>query len=364
MRVLITGSEGFIGKNLQFKLKEIGVEFFCFNKNSNPEELKKQIELVNFIFHFAGVNRPEAIEDFEIHNQNFTELVCNEIVASGRKIPVLFTSSIQALSDNPYGLSKLNAENFLLELKEFGSKIYIFRLANVFGKWSRPNYNSVVATFCNNVIYQLPLTIDDPEKIIKLSYIDDVISDFINILFNFDKIESFVKTPDFEEITVGKLAEIIQSFGISNFLPHAGFGLTRKLYATFLSFKKPGMFSYKLDAHKDERGKFVEFLKAPNFGQVSYFTAGPNVTRGGHYHHTKNEKFLVVKGKALFRFINIVTNENYALEVDGLNPTVVETIPGWAHNITNLGADEMIVIIWANEIFDKNKPDTIQFRSL
>ena len=362
MHILITGAEGFIGKNLQVRLRELGVTFSCFNKGSDITTLRNLISQSDFIFHLAGVNRTNDNSDFKIYNEDLTELICKEIIACEKKINVLFASSTQAGVNNPYGISKINAEQHLHQVINNGSKFFIYRLPNVFGKWSRPNYNSVVATFCFNISNSLPIKVDDPDAVIRLSYIDDVIDDFLLVMKNCHEMECFIKTPGYEQITVGRLAAIIQSFGEHELAPKAGCGILRQLYATYLSFKTPENFSYKLKEHKDYRGRFVEFLKTEDSGQVSYFTALPSVTRGGHYHHTKNEKFLVVKGTAIFRFVNLNTGEKHSLKVDAIDAKVVETIPGWVHDITNVGDDEMIVLLWANEIFDRSQPDTIAYK--
>jgi UDP-2-acetamido-2,6-beta-L-arabino-hexul-4-ose reductase len=362
MNILITGAEGFIGKNLQVRLRELGVNFSCFNKSSHISTLKSLISQSDFIFHLAGVNRTNDNSHFKINNEDLTELICKEILASGKRINVLFASSTHAGLNNPYGISKLNAEQHLQKIIDNGSKFFIYRLPNVFGKWSRPNYNSVVATFCFNISNSLPIKVDDPDVIIRLSYIDDVIDDFLLVMNKYKEIDSFIKTPGYEEIKLGRLAKLIQSFDEHDSVPKVGCGILRQLYATYLSFKTPGNFAYKLREHKDYRGRFVEFLKTEDSGQFSYFTAMPNVTRGGHYHHTKNEKFLVVKGTALFRFINLNSGEKYSLKVDAIDANVVESIPGWVHDVTNVGDGEMIVLLWASELFDRSQPDTITYK--
>ena len=360
-RVLLTGADGFVGRNLQVKLKELAFGFSVFNHHDIKSNFPDLIRESDFIFHLAGVNRPSRDIDFKIFNEDFTGELCELIKANKRPVSIVFSSSIQADLDNPYGLSKLNSENLLNELKELGCKVYIYRLPNLFGKWSRANYNSVVATFCDNTLKDKEIYVSDPDRVLKLAYIDDVLDEFISTLINDEGGFSFTKTIGYDEITLSELANIINSFKKNEVVSSVGEGLLRKLYATFLSYKEPENFSYQLTSHADSRGVFVEFLKTESSGQISFFTAGLGVTRGGHYHHTKNEKFLVVKGRARFQFVHIFTNQKYVLEVDAGLPTIVETIPGWAHEITNIGNEEMLVIIWANEIFDKNKPDTFKF---
>ena len=364
MKVLITGVNGFVGKNLQLHLAERkDVQVVCFTRDMTQHDLAAALEGVDFVFHLAGVNRPKDTAEFAEGNTGLTEQLCDLIRASGRPIPVLYTSSIQAEADNPYGVSKLAAEQALVALeRDTGSPVYLYRLPNVFGKWSRPNYNSAIATFCHNIANDLPIQINAPAALVRLVYVDDVIKDFLRLL---QTQPAGVVRPEVSPsyaITVGELAEQIRAFkrGRESMVTEpVGVGLIRALYATYLSFLRPDQFSYTLTVHGDSRGRFVEMLKTKDSGQFSFFTAHPGITRGGHYHHTKNEKFLVVQGKARFGFCHIVTGETYELFTDGEMPEVVETVPGWSHDITNVGSNEMIVMLWANEIFDRQHPDTI-----
>lgn len=363
MRALVTGANGFIGKNLIVHLHEQGVEAVPFTRDMALGELSAALGGVDFVFHLAGVNRPKDTAEFAEGNSGLTEQLCDLIRASGRSTPVLYTSSIQALADNPYGVSKLAAEEALVALeKDTRSPVYLYRLPNVFGKWSRPNYNSAVATFCHNIANDLPIQINDSAALVRLVYVDDVVKDFLRLL---DERPVGVVRPEVSPvytIAVGELADQIKSFkgGRDSMVTEAvGTGLIRALYATYLSFLRPEQFSYTLNAHADARGRFVEMLKTKDSGQFSFFTAHPGITRGGHYHHTKNEKFLVIQGKARFGFRHVVTGETYELFTDGEKPEVVETVPGWSHDITNIGSNEMIVMLWANEIFDRQNPDTV-----
>ena len=363
MRVLVTGANGFIGKNLLVHLREMGVETIPFTHEMTLQDLTASLDDVDFVFHLAGVNRPEEVAEFTAGNVGLTRQLCDLIRASGQHIPVLYTSSIQAEADNPYGVSKLSAENALMALeKDTGSPVYLYRLPNVFGKWSRPNYNSAVATFCHNVAYDLPIHINDPASTIRLVYIDDVVKDFLRMLEELPRsVARPTVSPEYT-MTVGELANQIQLFKAgreSLTTEPVGAGLTRALYATYLSFLRPEQFSYTLPVHADSRGRFVEVLKTKDSGQFSFLTAHPGVTRGGHYHHSKSEKFLVMQGSARFCFRHIVTGETYELLTEGEKPKVVETIPGWTHDITNVGDNEMIVMLWANEVLDRQQPDTI-----
>lgn len=362
MRILVTGANGFIGRNLTTRLGEDDdVEIVMFSRENSLDDLQKMIKRVDAVVHLAGTNRSENDSDFIEGNQKLTDFLCQSLSSTGRKIPVIFTSSIHADLDNPYGSSKHAAEEILKRYsKETGSKVYIYRLTNVFGKWCRPNYNSVVATFCYNIANDLPIHIHDPNTELDLVYIDDVVKEFINVLFACDKSSAPNVFPLYT-IKLGELAEQLKTFHDSRntlVIGEIGIGLTRALYATYISYLRPEFFSYELLTHGDKRGIFTEILKTEGSGQLSFFTAHPGVTRGGHYHHTKNEKFLVISGYAKFDFRHIVTGERHTIEVNSRSPEVVETVPGWTHSITNIGDSEMVVMLWANEIYDENNPDT------
>lgn len=363
LRVLVTGSDGFIGKNLLVKLVEHSIDHTCFTRHQSLEDLPRLLENIDFVFHLAGVNRPKDPFEFTKHNYELTAELIAAIQITKRAIPIVFTSSTQAVLDNAYGTSKKLAEEALIEFSNSSmAPIFIYRLPNVFGKWAKSNYNSVIATFCNNISQNLPIQIDDPSKVITLLYIDDLLNSFIDILKNSSSGISWpVVKPEYR-ISIGDLAGQIQAFRDSRdtlLTEEVGSGFKRALYATYLSYLKPEQFAYKLQAHEDTRGRFVEMLKTKNSGQFSFFTAHPGVRRGGHYHHTKSEKFLVLQGLAKFCFRNLLTNETYELTVDGATPKIVETIPGWTHDITNIGNNELIVMLWASEAFDRAKPDTI-----
>lgn len=363
MKVLITGADGFIGKNLIVRLRERDdVNILCFTRRDDARLLPALMLEVDFVFHLAGVNRPQDPQEFLSGNTDLTQALCDAIKASGKSLPVLYTSSSQAEQDNPYGSSKRGAEEALLELAgTSGAAVHLFRLPNVFGKWARPNYNSAVATFCHNITRDLPIQINDPHARINLVYIDDVVRHFIAVMDGGLAGEPFVSIDPQYSITVGELAEQLYAFRDSRktlVTEAVGTGFVRALYSTYLSYLPPESFTYEVPIHDDSRGVFVEMLKTKDSGQFSYFTAHPGITRGGHYHHSKTEKFLVIKGKACFRFRQIVSGEFYELFTDGEQPEIVETVPGWTHDITNVGDEEMIVMLWANEIFDREHPDT------
>jgi len=363
MRVLVTGANGFIGKNLMIHLKECpDLKIITFLKGEPLETLTKKVALSDFIFHLAGANRPKNEIEFQTINTDLTHFICNAIQALGRRIPIVYTSSTQAECDNPYGKSKYMAEEALRSFSlSYDNPVYIYRLPNVFGKWCRPNYNSAVATFCHNITQGLPIQINDPKAVINLVYIDDVVSDFLRIMKDNPSYDCNQKIQPVYVITVGDLAKRLNLFKenrTSLVTESVGTGLTRALYSTFISYFTSKQFSYSLEKHEDSRGVFVEMLKTHDSGQFSYFTAHPGVTRGGHYHHTKSEKFLVIQGKARFGFQQIETGETYECFTRGSSPEIIETIPGWAHDITNVGDDKMIVLLWANEIFNPEDPDT------
>lgn len=363
MKVLVTGADGFIGKNLCIALSEREeCEILRITRANSSEDLRASAEQADAVIHLAGVNRPKEPSEFAVGNADFTRTLCDALYQTGRPIPVAFASSIQAELDNPYGQSKRQAESHLRQYGErTGAPVALYRLANVFGKWSRPNYNSAVATFCHNIARGLPIRIDDPNSRVRLVYVDDVIAEFLRFLDEPGQNIRFAEAGPVYQTTVGELAKQIEAFKDvrqSLVTERVGTGLVRALYATYMSFLPPEDFSYGVPQHGDARGVFVEMLKTQDSGQFSFFTAHPGITRGGHYHHTKTEKFLVIKGHARYRFRHILTNETFELESHGGQPLIVETIPGWAHDITNIGDDELVVMLWANEIFDRQRPDT------
>jgi UDP-2-acetamido-2,6-beta-L-arabino-hexul-4-ose reductase len=286
----------------------------------------------------------------------------------GKSIPVLMASSAQAELDNPYGRSKLAAEQALQTMAtEHNNSVAIYRLPGVFGKWCKPNYNSVVATFCHNKAHDLPVQINDAQVRVRLVYVDDLVNTFLcQLTTEWSGIVRPNVAPEYT-ITLGELSDQIDAFKncrTSLASERVGTGLTRALYATYVSYLPVNKFAYSVPAYGDVRGVFVEMLKTPDAGQFSFFTAHPGITRGGHYHHTKTEKFLVIKGHARFGFRHMLTNEVHHLETSGEYPEVVETVPGWTHDITNIGSEEMVVMLWANEIYDRANPDTIASKVL
>jgi len=369
MKVLITGANGFLGKNLRQQLAErTDVEVVCFTREDDVSTLPSRLEGMDFVFHLAGVNRPLNVEEFNTGNAELTvelsKAVCDLATRTGRKVPVLYASSIQAELDNPYGISKRKAEDAVRAASAHDIPVFIFRLPNVFGKWCRPNYNSVVATYCHNIALGLPIQINDPAAVLTLAYVDDVVDIFVQAMDGQRPLideQGFAHVSPRYTITVGELAARLQAYRDSRqtlMTERVGTGLERALYSTYVSYLSKESFSYAVPQHVDKRGVFVEMLKTPDSGQFSYFTAHAGVIRGGHYHHTKTEKFLVIKGRARFRFRHMQTGDTCEIYTSGDKPEIVETVPGWTHDITNVGTDELIAMLWANEIFDRSKPDT------
>jgi UDP-2-acetamido-2,6-beta-L-arabino-hexul-4-ose reductase len=370
--VLVTGSEGFIGKNLVTKLKEAkNISINTFNRDTDILLLDKYLKRADYVIHLAGENRARDLNNFTLNNVDFTSLICDKILSEisdpNRSIKIIFTSSIQATLDNPYGRSKLEAEK---KIKTLSSKknciINIFRLPGIFGKWCKPNYNSVVATFCHNIAREIPIKINNEKTVLELVYVDDVLNSLISSL---DESENDIyKTvkPEYS-INLGELASQIKTFKLSREnlrIDSFGYGFIKKLYSTYLSYLPSNQFSYKLNKNIDSRGKFVEVLKSSIFGQVSYLTINANQDRGGHYHHTKTEKFLVLKGEANFRFKNLITKEFVQIKVSSNDARIVDTIPGWTHDIVNTTSEEVIIMIWSNEIYDPNNSDTVENKIL
>ncbi|HEV2080932.1 MAG TPA: NAD-dependent epimerase/dehydratase family protein [Brevundimonas sp.] len=369
MAVVVTGANGFVGKTLMVRLAERGVDAVGFGRGDD-EAMLAAVARADFVFHLAGVNRPQNEEEFVTGNADLTARVCAALAAAGNAAPLVISSSTQAERDNPYGRSKRAAEDAALaHAAATGAPVHVFRLTNVFGKWARPNYNSAVATFCHNVAHGLPISVNDPAAPLKLVYVDDVCDAFLRVLddpggAHGDRPGFAHAGPEYET-TVGAVADLIRRFPESRttmVTDRVGTGLTRALHATYLSYLKPEDFAYDVPRHGDPRGVFVEMLKTPDCGQFSYFTAGPGITRGQHYHHTKTEKFLVLTGRARFGFRHILTGETFHLETEGGQGRIVETIPGWTHDITNVGDQEMVVMLWANEIFDRARPDTVAMK--
>jgi len=362
MKILITGGLGFIGQNLALKLNEQGFSTLLFDKDNTNEQLEAMINDADFIVHLAGVNRPLNKEEFYSGNANLTYHLTELIKKHKRNIPLIFSSSIQAVLDNDYGKSKKQAEDYLLKYKkETGNEVFIFRLPNLFGKWSRPNYNSVVATFCHNVAHNLPLTVNDPSYELELVHIDDVVDAFIAVIQNGSEVV-FNSVSITHKVTLETLAKLINGFKESRkslYLPFVGDAFIEKLYATYLTYLDESDFAYKVKSHIDERGSFTELFKTLGYGQFSVNVAKPGITKGNHYHHTKNEKFIVLSGEGIIKLRHVNNDKIIELPVNGDDLTIVDMIPGYTHSIINTGKSDLVFFIWGSENFDVDRPDTI-----
>lgn len=364
MKILVTGAKGFIGKNLIAELNNRKFEEICeVDIDTNKNLLEEYTKDCDFVFHLAGVNRPEKDEEFMNGNFGFTSELLSLLKKYNNKAPILITSSIQAERDNPYGLSKKAGEDLIFDYgKENSIKTYVYRLPNVFGKWSRPNYNTVVATYCYNIARDLPIQVNNPEEELNFVYIDDILEEFVGALDDkVNKSNSFCFVPVTHNVKLGELAEIIKSFKESRTnlsVPNMENPLVKKLYSTYLSFLPENEFAYPLKMNVDNRGSFTEFLRTGDRGQVSVNISKPGITKGNHWHHTKNEKFLVVSGEGLIRFRKIDSEEIIEYRVSGEKLEVVDIPIGYVHNIQNIGKSDMVTIMWANEAFNSKKPDT------
>lgn len=377
MNILVTGARGFVGKNLVAQLHNIQdgkaknyaisgqeIKVFEYDIDSDPAELDVYCKSADFVFNLAGVNRPKDPEEFMTGNFGFASLLLDTLKKHKNSCPVMISSSIQAELDNPYGESKRAGENLLFEYsKETGAKVLVYRFPNLFGKWCRPNYNSAVATFCNNIANDLPIKVNDPSVVMHLVYIDDVVDELINALGgNEHRRGDYCYVPVEHTITLGEIVDLIYSFkdmpeNLS--VPDFGKPFTKKLYSTYLSYLPKAKFSYPLKMNVDGRGSFTEIIRTADRGQFSVNISKPGITKGQHWHNTKNEKFVVVSGHGLIQLRKIGTDEVINFEVSGDKIEVVEMIPGYTHNIINLSdTDDLVTFMWCNECFDPNRPDT------
>ena len=357
MKILITGSNGFVGRNLCAALAEH--ELFKYDIDSNPSLLNTYCKDAEFVFHLAGVNRPTDPKEFMEGNHDFTLLLINTLKNHKNTCPIVMSSSIQASLDNLYGKSKLAAEELLKSYGEkTGAKVIIYRFPNTFGKWCRPNYNSAVATFCYNIARDLPIIVNDPSTKLTLAYIDDVIDEFKRTLTG-DEYPNKLVTHD---VTLGQIVELIEEFKNSRetlSIPDLNDPFVKKLHATYLSYLPEDSFSYPLNMNVDNRGSFTEILRTEHHGQFSVNISKPGITKGNHWHNTKNEKFLVVSSTGIIRFRRIDSDDIVEYQVSGDKPEVVDIPPGYTHNIENTGETDLVTFIWCNERFNPENPDTI-----
>lgn len=377
MNILVTGAKGFVGRNLVSQLRNIQygkaknyaisgqeIKVFEYDIDSDPAELDAYCKNADFVFNLAGINRPKDPAEFMKGNFGFASRLLDTLKKYGNRCPVMISSSIQAELDNPYGKSKRAGEHLLFNYAmETGAKVLVYRFPNLFGKWCRPNYNSVVATFCHNIAHDLPIQVNDPSVVMRLVYIDDVVDELIAALSGKEhKDGDFCYVPTTHAITLGEIVELIDSFkGMPDNLavPKLDDPFTKKLYSTYLSYLPKEKFFYPLKMNVDNRGSFTEIIRTADRGQFSVNISKPGVTKGEHWHHTKNEKFVVVKGHGLIRLRKIGTDEIIDFEVSGDRIEVVEMIPGYTHNIINLSeTEDLVTFMWCNECFDPNRPDT------
>lgn len=374
--ILITGAYGFVGKNLSESLAcirdgkdrthpelEIG-EIYLYDIDTDPVLLPEYCKKADFVFHLAGVNRPKDTAEFMQGNFGFTTTLLDTLKSVGNKAPIMISSSIQAALDNPYGQSKKAGEDAVFAYgKENNVDVLVYRFPNLFGKWCRPNYNSVIATFCNNIANDLPITVNDRSVVLTLCYIDDLVSEMLRALAgNPTRAGEFCEVPVTHKISLGELADTLISFKESRekrSVADMSDPLTKKLYATYLSYLPPeDGFSYPLTMNVDARGSFTEVFRTEERGQVSVNISKPGIVKGNHWHHTKNEKFLVVSGKGVIRFRKVGESKVYEYFVSGDKLEVVDIPTGYTHNIENLGDGDMVTLMWANECFDPARPDT------
>ena len=376
MKILVTGAKGFVGRNLCAQLRNIrdgkarwyeGVaveEIYEYDVDSAPEELEAWCRDADFVFNLAGVNRPKDPAEFMAGNFGFASTLLETLKRHGNRCPVMVSSSIQAALDNPYGESKRAGEELMFGYaKETGARVLVYRFPNVFGKWCRPNYNSAVATFCNNIANGLPITVNDPNAVLNLVYIDDVVDELIGALVGKEhRTGDYCMVPVFHTVVLGDIVNLLYSFKDMRDnlqVPDLGDAFTRKLYSTYLSYLPAEGFRYPLKMNVDGRGSFTEIIRTPDRGQFSVNVSKPGITKGEHWHHTKNEKFLVVRGHGLIRLRKVGTDEVVEFEVSGEKLEVVEMIPGYTHSIVNLSeTEELVTFMWANEAFDPGRPDT------
>lgn len=379
MKILVTGAKGFVGRNLVSQLHNIrdnkarwyplteqkNITVYEYDIDSDPAELDVYCQDADFVFNLAGVNRPKDPEEFMQGNFGFASHLLDTLKRHGNKCPVMISSSIQASLDNPYGESKRAGEELMFKYSEqTGAKVLVYRFSNLFGKWCRPNYNSVIATFCHNIANGLPIQINDPSVILNLEYIDDVVDELIGALTGNEHSDGkYCRVPVHHSVSLGRIVELLEDFKNSRQtlnIPDMGDSFTKKLYSTYLSYLPQNGFCYPLLMHCDERGSFTELFKTYDRGQISVNITKPHVIKGNHWHHTKIEKFVVVSGKGIVRFKDVRNPDAELIEytVSGDKIEVIDVPVGYTHNFENLGDSDMVTLIWCNECFNQDRPDT------
>lgn len=364
MKILVTGAKGFIGRNLIAQLKNRKyTDIMEYDMDSNVSVLDGYCKEADFVFHLAGVNRPKDQTEFMGGNFGFTSTLLVALNKYNNHCPIMISSSVQAEKNNPYGKSKKAGEHLVFKYrKETGAKVLVYRFPNVFGKWCRPNYNSAIATFCYNISRNLPITVSDSSAVLNLVYIDDVVDELIRALEgNQNTVGKYCEVPIVYRASLGKIVDLLYSFQKireNHFIPELSNDFIKKLYSTYLSYLPEEQFSYELPMHEDERGSFTEFVKTTGRGQVSINISKPGITKGNHWHNTKNEKFLVVNGKGVIRFRKVNSDKIIEYFVSGEKMEVVDIPTGYTHNIENIGDTDLVTVMWANECFDPDNPDT------
>lgn len=377
MKILVTGAQGFVGKNLVRTLETIrdkknntyklssDLVIYEYDLQNTIDDLKRFTEDCDFVVHLAGVNRPNDPSEFYEGNKGFTETLCSYLKSAGNKAPILISSSIQASRDNDYGKSKKEGEELLTAFgRENGNPIFIYRFANLFGKWCRPNYNSVTATWCYNITHGLDIQVNDESVILPLVYIDDVVEEIIHCIEGtptYDEMNHYYTVEPIHNVSLGHMKELLYNFKSSRVdlsVANQSDAFTKKLYATYLSYLPEEEFSYPLKMNVDFRGSFTEFIRTEEHGQVSVNISKPGIIKGNHWHHTKNEKFLVVSGEGIIRFRKIGDEKVIEYKVSGDKLEVIDIPTGYTHNIENIGKSDMVTVMWANEPFNPEKPDT------
>lgn len=378
MKILVTGARGFVGRNLVSQLRNIrdgkiknhvlsgtDLEILEYDVDTDPSLLDGYCRQADFVFNLAGVNRPKDQAEFMKGNFGFASILLDTLKKHGNTCPVMISSSTQAALDNPYGESKRAGEELMFGYaRETGAKVLVYRFPNVFGKWCRPNYNSAVATFCHNIAHGLPIQVNDPNVVMRLVYIDDVVEELIGALSGQEHRQGdYCEVPVVHTVTLGRIVELLYSFKESRNtlgVPDLGDAFTKKLYSTYLSYLPEDAFGYPLKMNVDARGSFTEIIRTPDRGQFSVNISKPRIAKGNHWHHTKNEKFLVVSGKGVIRFRNMSDPDGKVLEyfVSGDKLEVIDIPTGYTHNIENLGDTDMVTFMWCNECFDPERPDT------
>ena len=378
MKILITGARGFVGRNLVAQLRNIQsgkaknyalsgaeLEIFEYDVDTDPALLSEYCQQADFVFNLAGVNRPKDQTEFMTGNFGFASILLGTLRKYGNACPVMISSSTQAALDNPYGESKRAGEELMFcYARETGAKVLVYRFPNVFGKWCRPNYNSAVATFCHNIAHDLPIQVNDPNVVMHLVYIDDVVDELIGALSGGEHHKgNYCEVPVVHTVTLGKIVELLYEFKECRktlSVPDMGDAFTKKLYSTYLSYLPEDAFGYPLKMNVDDRGSFTEIIRTMGRGQFSVNISKPHIVKGNHWHHTKNEKFLVVSGKGVIRFRNMNEPDGKVIEyfVSGDKLEVIDIPTGYTHNIENLGDTDMVTFMWCNECFDPERPDT------